>query len=123
MTWNFSIDTIPRGRIEKRTRTVKGRNGDPDKTTEISVFIEEPIWAATRNNEVVKAHFLPPDGKHRPEGRWVPLATGEQPIAWMPYIKPEHPFAGRTVPFTKHETDPAKIAAMVPMIEDVGGGL
>lgn len=51
-----------------------------------------PIWAACANGEVLRTHWLPPTGKLRPVGRWTGLGSTQQPIAFMIYRKPTHPY-------------------------------
>lgn len=75
MTWNFNLTDAPRGRTEIRTRTIKGKNGEPDRTADYSEFVPDEIWVATKCGKVFVTHWL--DGA----GRWNRLATGEDPIA------------------------------------------
>lgn len=115
MTWNFNLSEAPRGHIETRTRVVK------DEPKPFDFFVEDPIWAATKCGKVIKTHWMPQNG--RDGGRWIGLGTSEEPVAWQPYITPEHPFAGRVVPGVSQVIDRDQIAALLPVIEDVGGGV
>lgn len=88
--WNFDISTAPRGRME----AVEGMRLYAGNQIEYvrEHHIPEPIWAATRGGEVIKTHWIPPKGKDG--GRWVNLASNEEPIAWQPFVKPVHPNLG-----------------------------
>lgn len=46
------------------------------------------LWLATKCGKVIKSHWHDKFGS----GRWVGLATREEPVAWMDYVVPEHPF-------------------------------
>lgn len=114
--WNFSIDSIPRGRLETRTRIVKGETREHEELVPVKLWLAHPT-----DGKVYATHWI--EGTKTSKGRWLGWSEGCEPVAWMLFEKPEHPFAGCTMPYTKQETDPAKIAAMVPIIEDVGGGV
>jgi hypothetical protein len=115
MTWNFDISSIPRGRQEARTRRVK------DEIKEYLEFVPVKLWLAHPTDAKVYATYWI-EGTKTSKGRWVGWCEGQEPIAWMLFEKPEHPFAGRTVPFTKHDLDPGAAAALLPIIEDCGSG-
>jgi hypothetical protein len=80
MSWNFDIDAAP-------------RDGSP-------------IWAFTAKGEVIRSFYLPPRGREK--ARWVNLATGQEPVAWQLFVRPEPPVTGR-----------AQHGGYVPIIEDV----
>lgn len=90
--WNRDISQAPRGNVVSKTVTTK------DGPRAYEHFDAEWIWAATRKGEVIRTHWLPADGKHRAEGRWVNLASTEQPIAWQPYVVPVHPSLPSSLP-------------------------
>ena len=46
------------------------------------------LWLATKCGKVIKSHWHDKFGS----GRWVGLATREEPVAWQAYVVPEHPF-------------------------------
>jgi len=84
MTWNFDINAAPRGQTITSTRKV-GKN-----TNEITDFVPDHVWLATKCGKVIHSRWIPQSGKT--PGRWSGLATtGEQPLAWQPYIVPEYP--------------------------------
>lgn len=111
MTWNHEIDTAPRGHNVKSTRTVKG------KFQEVTDFEPDHVWLATKCGKVLKSYWIPEAGKIA--ARWSGLATGEHPVAWCPYIVPEHPGA-----LTALERIQAKlITTKHTFVDDVGGGV
>lgn len=73
MTWNFDLTTAPRGKQEGRS------------------FTADWLWLATSAGEVIRSHWIPERG--RDGGRWLGLNKGSEPVAWIPFEKPEHPFA------------------------------
>lgn len=83
MSWNFDINTAPRGKKITSTRHV-GKN-----THEITDFVPDVIWAATKCGKVIRTYWIPENGKT--PGRWSGLATGESPLAWQPFVTPEFP--------------------------------
>lgn len=80
MTWNHDISTAPRGKTVSTERKGKG-----DKMIVSHEFITETVWLVTKCGKVLRSHLVA-DGS-----RWVGLATGEQPIAWQPYVIPAYP--------------------------------
>lgn len=111
MTWNFDTTNIPRGRVETRPRTIKGKNGEPDKIVFYDDFISDHIWAFTPGGDVVETWFIPEKSKVDP-ARWHNMNSKHEPVAWQPFVKPEPPIA-RHMP---------QQGAYVPVIEDVGSG-
>jgi hypothetical protein len=47
------------------------------------------LWLATKCGKVIKTHWHDKFGS----GRWVGLATREEPVAWQMFVVPDHPFA------------------------------
>lgn len=86
MNWNFDMASAPRGRTETRTR--KGKDG---KTIEYSVRIEEHVWLASDTEEKAFRSYWVEPTKHTPNGRWAGFTEGQKPIAWMPFVTPDHP--------------------------------
>lgn len=84
MNWNHDISAAPRGKMVHSTRTVG------DRVHEISDFVPDHIWAASKCGKVIKSYWIPPVGKA--DGRWSGFANGEQPIAWQHYVVPDHPY-------------------------------
>ncbi|NTB01608.1 hypothetical protein [Agrobacterium tumefaciens] len=82
--WNHDLSQAPRGKMVHSTRTVG------DRVHEISDFVADHIWAASKCGKVIKSYWIPPVGKAA--GRWSGFATGEAPIAWQRFVVPEHPF-------------------------------
>lgn len=82
--WQFDVTNIPRGHDEKRTRTVKGEQVDYQE------FVPDWLWLATASGEVIKSYWLPQNGKDG--GRWLNFSKGSEPVAWMPFVKPAHPY-------------------------------
>jgi len=80
--WNFDISEAPQGRHS--VSTYKSRSGG---TIERSDFVPEKVWGATKCGKVGVTYLLE-------SGRWSGYATGEKPIAWMPYEVPTHPDYG-----------------------------
>lgn len=85
MTWSFDITTAPRGRTVTHERRVG------DNIHEIRDFVPDFVWLASKCGKVVLSYWIPEAGKN--PGRWSGLATGEQPVAWQPYVVPAHPNA------------------------------
>lgn len=112
--WNFSLTDIPRGHTETRTRVIKGKPGEADKTVSLDVFVPQPIWALTPGWDVVQTHFIPAKSKVDP-ARWSNMDSKHEPLAWQPLPKPAAP------PRPGDQTP--QQGAYVPVIEDVGGGV
>lgn len=55
---------------------------------------DKPVWLATKCKKVLRSYYVRKTVCD-PE-RWAGLGTKEAPIAWQPYIVPEHPFAAAT---------------------------
>jgi hypothetical protein len=83
MTWNHDISTAPRGNTVKSKRTVG------DRVQDVSDFVPDVLWLATKCGKVVRSYLIPESGKA--PARWSGLANGELPIAWQPYVVPAHP--------------------------------
>lgn len=86
MTWNTDISAAPKGRtitVMKNTRTKDGVVRLP-----VEEKVDEPIWVATKCGKVMKTHWLQSE---RNPGRWVGLASNEEPVAWQPFVTPQHP--------------------------------
>jgi hypothetical protein len=88
MNWNHYLSQAPRGKMVHSTRAVG------DRVHEISDFVADHIWAASKCGKVIKSYWIPPVGKAA--GCWSGFATGEAPIAWQRFVVPEHPFAAAT---------------------------
>ena len=89
MTWSFDISTAPRGKTVTTTRLVNDKNSASGKSVkDFEEFREEPVILATKCGKVVRSYWM------QKEGRWAGFATGEQPLAWMPW--PEHPHHSNT---------------------------
>ena len=81
--WSFDIKAAPLGRIVTSDR-IYGK-----KTHKHSEFVPDVLWIAAKCGKVLRSYWIPEAGKN--PGRWSGLATGEQPIAWQPYVVPAHP--------------------------------
>lgn len=77
MIWSFDISQAPRG---KNVTTVHQR---PKGDFAVTKFVPDSVILATKCRKVLKSHWLPD------EERWVMLAKGEEPVAWMAW--PEFP--------------------------------
>lgn len=110
MTWNFDLNTIPRGRHETRTRKIG------DKTQEYDVFIPERVLLAHNDCRVYATYWIEPT-KFTPRGRWAGWVEGVEPVAWMPY--PEHPFAAAS---QGEAAAPAPTNVSLPADERSGDG-
>lgn len=51
---------------------------------------EGRLWLATKCGKVLLSYFIA-SAKDNTKGRWAGFATGEQPIAWLPFVTPTHP--------------------------------
>lgn len=80
MSWNFDISQAPRGEMVVFDSGRKDRFGEPILHER---FQAAHVILATKCRKVLKSHWLPD------EERWVMLAKGEEPVAWMAW--PEHP--------------------------------
>lgn len=78
--FNFDMSAAPRGKTITRIAKLG------DRTKEVEDFISEPVWLATACNKVIKSEWIP-ETKHS-RGRW---AGVNAPIAWQPFIVPDHP--------------------------------
>lgn len=79
--WNFDISQAPRGRMVDQE--VKNAAQCKAGITTVRVYEPDIILAASKCGKVMKSYFIPK------ENRWCMFASGELPIAWMPY--PKHP--------------------------------
>lgn len=77
MSWSFDISQAPLGRM------VVHRHATKDGWTLSERFAPDSVILATKCGKVLKSHWLPL------EERWVMLAKGEEPVAWMAW--PDHP--------------------------------
>ncbi|NTG73264.1 hypothetical protein G6M02_07965 [Agrobacterium rhizogenes] len=86
-SWNHDISQAPRGHMTTVMRNTKTKDG----VVRIPVEEFEPdhVWLATKCGKVVKSYWIPATEKN--EGRWVGLATKEEPVAWQAYVMPIHP--------------------------------
>lgn len=84
--WNFDLTNIPRGRQEPRTRKVR------DELKEYLEFVPVKLWLAHPTDDKVYATYWIEATKFS-KGRWVGWVEGQEPIAWMPFVKPIHPHA------------------------------
>lgn len=80
--WIFDLTDVPRGRIEERINA----KGNPYR-----VFIQTTVWAANKDGKVYMTHWEPKDPKEPSVGRWMGWSEGDEPAAWMPFVKPVHP--------------------------------
>ncbi len=55
---------------------------------------DKPVWLATKCKKVIRSYWV--RNTRIDVARWAGLGTKEAPIAWQPYIVPEHPFASAT---------------------------
>jgi hypothetical protein len=94
MTWIFDISSIPR---------------------------DTKVWTETANGEVTVSHFCKPT-KQSPKGWWSMIGAEDLIVAWQPFERPVASGVGRRLIQTKHDLDPAAAAALLPIIEDAGGG-
>ena len=83
MNWNRDMATAPKGEMETTTRTVKGKDGPIQK--EYKEHRPAPIWLLTKCKKVIQTYWVPN------RSQWAGLATGEDPVAWQPFVKPEVP--------------------------------
>lgn len=77
--WNFDIDAAPRG-----VTTSKATTNSEGVVITKKTFTPDKVLVAASGKMVMVSYWMPPQ-KDRPNGRWHGLATGEQPIAWMPF--------------------------------------
>jgi len=90
--WSFDISTAPKGKTVTTTRLVTDKSSASGKSVrDFEEFVPDHIWIATKCGKVSRTYWIPEHGKN--PGRWSGLATGEQPIAWMPFVVPAHPNA------------------------------
>ena len=87
MTWNFNMDEAPRGRVvEEETQLNNG------KTVKRTKFVADLIWAASSCGMFTKSYWVPSENGC---GRWNMFTAVSPPIAWQPYVIPEHPEASQ----------------------------
>jgi len=77
--WNFNIDECPKGTYKTATKKI----GKTEK--KIKTFVPYYIWVATKH-DIVTRSYITEDGE-----RFNMLASKEKPIAWMPFVVPNHP--------------------------------
>ena len=75
--WDFDISNAPRG--NKVLAVQKRQKGD----VAVMRFVPDRVILATKCGKVTLSHFIPE------EDRWMMLAKGEEPVAWMAW--PTHP--------------------------------
>jgi hypothetical protein len=113
--WNFDIASAPRGKTEEteQTRMYSNRTFETIR----SIFVPDLLWLASNCGKVIKSHWIPEKGMDG--GRWLGMNKGEQPVAWMLFVTPEHPFANAG----EAGADVGAILAAehLPIINDVGG--
>jgi hypothetical protein len=85
--WNFDISEAPRGTVQEieQTRVYS----DKSVETVRELFVPNWLWLASKCGKVIKAHWIPEKG--RDGGRWLGFNKGEEAVAWMPFVIPEHP--------------------------------
>ena len=71
--WNTDIKAAPHGRY-----VVKQRREGVDQR----VFVHERVILSTKCGKAILSRYVPE------EKRWMMLAKGEQPVAWMPWPEP-----------------------------------
>jgi hypothetical protein len=84
--WNTDISKAPRGAYQVKNRKFGSTHADS------KVFRADKVILATKCGQVTMSRYLP-EAK-----RFEGLATGEQPVAWMPWAPgelPTHPTASR----------------------------
>lgn len=122
MTWNFDISQAPLGKIVTKT-VAAGRDADGNpKTKLVEERVPDFIWAASNCGKVLKSYWLPATKHHN--GFWEGFPSnpkyGSGPVAWQPFVVPEHPSVTRAKALDElGELDGALLA--FPIIEDVGG--
>lgn len=104
--WNFDLTSIPRGRTETKTRTIKVKGNPVEQKYE--VFTPEPVWVETHNGEVVRSHFCQPT-KQSPNGWWSGVGDESRIKCWQPFVRPAP--SGKRYDVS---------AEFLPVIEDVG---
>jgi len=92
--WSTDFTNAPRGTLVPRTIAAKvdkktGKITAPERT--VYDHNPEKLWLVYPDNRVVVSYWLAHDNSPT-TGRWSGMATGEQPLAWMPYTKPASPF-------------------------------
>ncbi|MGZ2449620.1 hypothetical protein ACVIRO_002374 [Rhizobium ruizarguesonis] len=109
--WNHDMASAPIGTEKIVTRTVKG------KPTAVKEYHVDAVWLATKDGKVHRSYWIPTTAKV--EGRWSGFSVGsDQPVAWQPYIVPDHPGA-----LTALERIQAKlITHKHTFADDVGSG-
>ena len=76
MDWNTNIDEAPRGYTSQVERI-----GSKGKTYTVDQFAPDVIMLSTKCKQVIQSRWIPETDKAL--GRWLGLATGEQPEAWQ----------------------------------------
>ena len=91
MSWNYDLSAAPGPTIVHRA--IIDKNGHEKKYTE-SMMTWVLVAVGDAERKVMASHYIPAQplknafGKSWP-ARWAGLATGQVPLAWMPY--PDHP--------------------------------
>ena len=93
MTWNFDITSAPRGKEVITKITVDGKER---MKREHHV---DPVWLALESGEVIRSYWIP-ESKTTGQARWSGMNPGGEPMAWQPFIVPEHP--GSSVIIHRH---------------------
>lgn len=87
MTWSHDMSAAPRGKTITVQRLFKDKNSAyGEKLVSVEEFETDYLWLATECGKVIKSYCIP-ETKHS-RGRW---AGVNAPIAWQPFIVPDHP--------------------------------
>jgi len=78
--WNFDLTQAPRGKTV--TRSVKTKDGVKDVTD----IVPERVWLASKCGKVIPSYWV------ESRKNWAGFQDAP-PVAWQPYLVPEHPFA------------------------------
>jgi hypothetical protein len=80
-SWNFDINTAPKGTYEVTEVSLPHKYGDKKRKT--TVFKPEKIFTASSCGKVIVSYWIPE------YSRWVFYTKEDPPIAWYP--APEYP--------------------------------
>lgn len=78
--WNFDLTQAPVG----TNRTVEKKFPD-GSTRKHEIFEAAQVWAASKCGKVTLSYYIPK------EKRWNMFTKDVPPIAWQPFVVPEHP--------------------------------
>lgn len=79
--WKTHFGDVPRGKWASETRVSK-----KGKEYEARYFKPEYVLLSTKCNQVLRSRWIP--GTKKGPGRWLGLATYEQPTAWDYWPEP-----------------------------------